>query len=66
MKSQHFTIMSQLKQSRLPGSGPFGAVAHIAWLGQPAQASTLPAASLSGPYILFISHETLQASIKDH
>lgn len=34
----------------LPGSGPFGAVAQMFWLGQPAQASFLPANSLSGPF----------------
>ena len=31
------------------GSGPLGAVAHAAWLGQPAHAASLPARSLSVP-----------------
>jgi len=31
------------------GSGPLGAVAQAAWFGQPAQASALPAFSLSMP-----------------
>jgi len=33
----------------ISGSGPLGAEAHIAWLGQPAQESAFPAASDSGP-----------------
>lgn len=33
----------------ISGSGPLGVVAHIAWLGQPAQASPLPARLDSGP-----------------
>jgi len=33
----------------MSGSGPLGAEAQISWLGQPAQASALPAASDSGP-----------------
>lgn len=33
----------------ISGSGPLGAEAQIAWLGQPAQESALPAASDSGP-----------------
>jgi hypothetical protein len=33
----------------MSGSGPFGAEAHIAWLGQPAQLSALPAWRDSGP-----------------
>ena len=31
------------------GSGPFGAEAQADWLGQPAHASAVPAASLSVP-----------------
>ena len=31
------------------GSGPLGAVAHISWFGQPAQAADLPALSLLVP-----------------
>jgi hypothetical protein len=37
-----------VKQS-IPGSGPFGAVAHICWLGHPAHAAALPADSASVP-----------------
>lgn len=33
----------------ISGSGPLGAEAHIAWLGQPSQESAFPAASDSGP-----------------
>ena len=33
----------------MSGSGPFGADAHIAWFGHPAQESAFPAASDSGP-----------------
>lgn len=33
----------------MSGSGPFGAEAHIAWLGQPAQESAWPACCDSGP-----------------
>lgn len=33
----------------MSGSGPLGAEAQIAWLGQPAQASDCPACSDSGP-----------------
>jgi hypothetical protein len=33
----------------ISGSGPFGAEAHIAWLGQPAQLSAVPACCDSGP-----------------
>jgi hypothetical protein len=33
----------------MSGSDPFGADAQIAWLGQPAQESALPAVSDSGP-----------------
>ena len=33
----------------ISGSGPFGAVAHMDWLGQPAHASPLPARLDSGP-----------------
>ena len=33
----------------MSGSGPFGADAHIAWLGHPAQLSARPAFSDSGP-----------------
>lgn len=35
--------------SGMSGSGPFGADAQIDWLGQPAQASPLPADWDSGP-----------------
>jgi hypothetical protein len=33
----------------MSGSGPLGAEAHIAWLGQPAQESAWPAVRDSGP-----------------
>lgn len=33
----------------ISGSGPFGALAHICWFGQPAQASPFPACCDSGP-----------------
>lgn len=33
----------------ISGSGPFGAEAHIAWFGHPAQESAFPAVSDSGP-----------------
>lgn len=33
----------------MSGSGPFGAEAHMAWLGQPAQAEDWPAVCDSGP-----------------
>ena len=33
----------------ISGSGPFGAVAQIAWFGHPAQESALPACWDSGP-----------------
>lgn len=33
----------------MSGSGPFGADAHIAWLGQPAHAASCPAVCDSGP-----------------
>ena len=35
--------------SGISGSGPFGVVAHITWLGHPAHASSLPARLDSGP-----------------
>lgn len=35
--------------SGISGSGPFGAVAQMAWFGQPAQESALPACCDSGP-----------------
>lgn len=35
--------------SDAPGSGPFGAVAHTAWLGHPSHAADLPACSLAVP-----------------
>ena len=35
--------------ARMSGSGPLGAVAHISWLGHPAQAADLPAVSLLVP-----------------
>lgn len=36
-------------QGNTPGSGPLGALAQIAWFGQPAHESALPANSCSGP-----------------
>lgn len=35
--------------SGMSGSGPLGADAQMAWLGQPAHAASLPAACDSGP-----------------
>lgn len=37
--------MSRIKE-RIPGSGPFGAVAQMLWLGQPAQEDDFPASAL--------------------
>lgn len=44
-----FTPLNRSVISGISGSGPFGAVAHIFWFGQPTQASPFPACSDSGP-----------------
>lgn len=44
-----FTPERRSAMAARSGSGPLGAVAHAAWLGQPAHASALPALSLPVP-----------------
>lgn len=44
-----FVGASRAVMIEISGSGPLGAEAHIAWLGQPAHESDFPADSDSGP-----------------
>lgn len=44
-----FTSFKRAEMREMSGSGPLGAEAHIAWFGQPAHESAVPAAWESAP-----------------